>query len=170
MKRIVKIILVGSLLILCSSAAYAQKFGHINRMEIMSVMVENEGVMEKLQKLQDQYIQQLEAVQVEFNNKMDDLQKNASTYSDAIKQVKNRELSELQNRAQQLQQMGQEEISTTEQSLVAPITEKVNNAIKKVGADGGYTAIFDNSGDIMPYFDESVITDVTALVKKELGI
>lgn len=171
MKRIIKFMLVSAVLITCGSSAYAQqKFGYLNRMDIMTVLVERDSVMTKIQKLEQQYMQQLEIVQVEYNNKVEDLQKNSANYSEGVKQMKNRELSDLQNRYGQLQQMAQEEMESTYQGLVTPISDKLNNAIKKIGNDGGYTAIFDTSSGVMPFYNEKTMTDVTANVKKELGI
>jgi len=172
MKRIIKFTIVSAMLmVICGFSAQAQqKFGYLNRMDIMTVLVERDSVMTKIDELQRQYYQQLEMVQVEYNNKFEDLQKNSSTYSEGVKQMKNRELSELQNRFQQLQQMGQEEMETTYQSLINPISERLDNAIKKIGGDGGYTAIFDISSGVMPFYNDKTMTDVTSNVKRELGI
>ena len=52
---------------------------------------------------------------------------------------------------------------------------KANEAVKKVASAGGYIAIFSTAQDQpasagLAYFDPVALTDVTALVKSELGI
>jgi outer membrane protein len=49
------------------------------------------------------------------------------------------------------------------------ITTKVLDAIKAVGQAGGYIYIMDTTGGI-PYISTTLSTDVTADVKKKLGI
>ena len=51
---------------------------------------------------------------------------------------------------------------------MTPIIEKAQNAIKAVSKAGAFTAIFETGS--LVYFDEATLTDITPLVKKELGI
>ena len=54
------------------------------------------------------------------------------------------------------------------ESLLKPIYDKVNDAIKKVAKDGGYQMIFDASTSILLYAEDGA--DVSDKVKAELGI
>lgn len=91
MKTILKLTLVATLLV-AGSSAYAQKFGYIKMDDLISLMPENDSAMVKLQALQKELSEQLEAVQVEFNTKALDYQKNAATLSDAVKEMRQKEL------------------------------------------------------------------------------
>lgn len=170
MKRIIKLVLFSALLV-CSSTAFAQqKFGYINKQDVVTLMAERDSVSTKINKLYEDYGNQFDIIQVEFNTKMEDFQKNSANYSDAVRQIRNRELQELQGRAQQLEQLAQQEVQATYEKLMTPLIERVDNAIKKVGADGGYLAIFDESIGAMVYFNEKTMTNVTEPVKKQLGL
>ena len=61
----------------------------------------------------------------------------------------------------------QSDLQKPQETLMAPIEQKLNNAIQSVGAKGGYTAIF-MEGALM--YKGSNLEDVSAKVKAELGI
>ena len=52
---------------------------------------------------------------------------------------------------------------------MAPIANKIQQAIKKVGDENGFTYIIDNSANIVPYVSPSA-ENVLPLVKKALNI
>ena len=172
MKRIIKLTLAVMLVALTSAKAMCQqpKMGHINLQELVSLMPERAEAQEQLQKVNDDYASMLEVMQVEFNNKFQEYQKNKSTYSEAIAQVKERELTDLQTRMEELYATANQELAAKSDELMAPIIEKAQNAITKVGKDNGFTIIFDESMRPMAYYNESTLIDVLPMVKRELGI
>lgn len=93
-----------------------------------------------------------------------------SSYSDAVKQVKERELQDLDARMQELYNTANKELEAKSNELMAPIIEKAENAVKKVGRDNGFLVIFDESMRPIAYYDENALVDALPLVKKELGI
>jgi outer membrane protein len=102
-------------------------------------------------------------------------EKNASTMSESIRQLKEQELGQLQQRYQDFQQIAQQDMQRKEAELMNPIYDKANEAVKKVASEGGYTAIFSTAGDQpssagLAYFDPATLTDITAEVKKALNI
>jgi outer membrane protein len=102
-------------------------------------------------------------------------EKNAATYSDSIRQLKEQELSQLQQRYQDFQQIAQQDMQRKEAEVMNPIYDRANEAVKKIAAAGSYVAVFSTTGDQpasagLAYFDPALLTDITADVKKELGI
>ena len=58
----------------------------------------------------------------------------------------------------------------SEQEKLEPIYKKLQDAIKAVGNEGGYTFIVEETAEqIIPFMGSSVI-DVTTAVKTKLGI
>lgn len=169
MKR--NILTLAGIILLFSTAAIAQepKFGRINLQEVVSLMPESAEAQEQLKKISDDYTSMLEMMQVEYNNKFQEYQKNQTTYSDAVKQVKERELQDLSARIQDLYNTANQELASKEGELAAPIVEKAQNAVEKIGRDNGFTIIFDESMRPMAYSNSSVV-DVLPMVKKALGI
>lgn len=118
------------------------------------------------QELQDN----IETMQVEFNTKLQDFQKNFNTLTDIAKEMKEKDLNDLQNRIREFQERAQQEYQKKQNELLAPIIEKAKNAIDKISAAGGYLVVFDTSTGSLAYFDEANLTDIAPEVKKELGI
>ena len=122
----------------------------------------------KLQAVAKDWEENLELINVEFNNKLQDFQKNLNSMSDAARQIKEKDLNDLRQRGSEMQQMAQQDLARQEQELMTPIIEKAQNAIQTVSKNGGFTAIFETGS--LVYFDEATLIDITPLVKKELGI
>lgn len=173
MKRFLRITIAG-ILVLFSSSAMAQqlKFGYVNSQEILFLMPEIDSIQVKITKLNEDYSEILETMQVEFNQKYQDFQKNLSTYSPAVRQTKEQELQGLQQRLEEFYSNANQEIEQTRNELFAPVMEKAQNAIQKVGRDNGYTAVFDRAAGALIYIDEKnpAMVDISQLVKNELGI
>lgn len=169
MKLISKIVLVA-VAFMISSGAYAQKFGIINTGELITSMPDRDSVQVKLEAFSKELGQTLEAIQVEFNNKVNDYQKNAATLSETMKNLKEKELGDLQNRYEEFQQQAQQDVQRMQQQLMAPIIEKATNAIKTVCKAQGITYLFDSASGALAYYDEATVVNLLDSVKSELGI
>ena len=77
-------------------------------------------------------------------------------------------LKEEETKIAQFEQSSQEKIMTKSQELLAPIQDKINNAIKNVADEQGYDYIFDASMGMVLYAAPE--TDVSSAVKAKLGI
>jgi len=174
MKKILKLTLAVALM-LCATAASAQKFGRVDLAAIVPNMPEFKEAQTNLEAYGLDLQNQLEQIQVEFNQKYAEYEKNRATYTDTIRQMKESELQQLQQRFQEFQQIAQQDIQQKEAELMEPIYNKANEAVKAVAEAGGYMAIFSTAGDMatsagLAYFDPAALTDITADVKKNLGI
>ena len=167
MKNVLKLSLVLAMMLSCTTL-FAQKFGRINSQEVMLSMPETTEMQNKLQAVAKDWEENLELINVEFNNKLQDFQKNLNSMSDAARQIKEKDLNDLRQRGSEMQQMAQQDLARQEQELMTPIIEKAQNAIQTVSKNGGFTAIFETGS--LVYFDEATLIDITPLVKKELGI
>ena len=174
MKKILKLTLDVALM-MCATVASAQKFGRVDLAAIVPNMPEFKEAQTNLEAYGLDLQNQLEQIQVEFNQKYAEYEKNRATYTDTIRQMKESELQQLQQRFQEFQQIAQQDIQQKEAELMEPIYNKANEAVKAVAEAGGYMAIFSTAGDMatsagLAYFDPAALTDITAEVKKGLGI
>ena len=158
MKKAIKLTL-AVVLVMGATSLFAQKFGRINTQEIIMAMPETKELSDNI-----------ETMNVEFNTKLQDFQKNYNTFSDAIKEVKEKELNDMQTRTREFQERAQQDYQKKQNELLAPIIDKAKSAIDKVAAAGGFLVVFDTSTGSLAYFDEATLTDVAPAVKKELGI
>ena len=169
MKKVLKLTL-AVVCMLSATSLFAQKFGRINTGEIVAAMPETKEMQTNMEAFVKDMQENLEALNVEFNNKMQEFQKNLSTMSESVAQLKQKELNEMRQRATEFEQMAQQEYQKKYTELMTPIYEKAKNAIDEVSKAGGYLAVFDISAGALAYFDEAALTDIAPAVKAKLGI
>ena len=73
-------------------------------------------------------------------------------------------------RGAQYQRDAEQELNQSWMQMLEPIYKKLNDAVKAVGDEGGYTYLFDISTIQIPYVSETSSTNVTATIKAKLGI
>lgn len=169
MKNVLKLTL-AVVMVMCSTSLFAQKFGRINSQEIFASMPETKTAETELQAYAQELSAQIETLQVEFNTKYQEYQKNEATWNESIKQLKNKELVDIDNRIREFQQMAQQDMMKKQEELLAPIRDKATNAINEVAKAGGYIFVYDVTTGAMAYFDEAVVTDLGPAVRTKLGI
>lgn len=174
MKKLLKLTL-AMVFVLGASSASAQKLGRVDLAAIVPNMPEYTEAVANLETYGKDLQNQLEQIQVEFNQKYADYDKNMNTYNDTVRQMKESELQQLQQRFGEFQQIAQQDMQKKEAELMEPIYEKANAAVNTVAKAGGYAVIFSTAGDQaaaagLAYFDPAQVKDITAEVKKQLGI
>ena len=165
MKKIVLTLLAGTLM---ATASMAQKFGYVNSQELLSVMPEMTKADADLKAYAKTYQDQLEVMGKEFEKKGTEYQTNEKTYSEAVKEVKQKELQSLETRIRETQSSAQEKVSKKKEELYKPILEKADKAIKDVAKEKGFDYVFDASAGSMLYAKDS--DNILPLVKAKLGM
>jgi outer membrane protein len=164
-----KITLLTALFGTFISASFAQnKFGYINSRELLEVMPEVKKADSSLQIYAKSFQDQLESMSKEYESKVKDFQANEKTMNEAVKEVKVKEVQQLQERMETLQQSAQEKTSKKREEMYKPILEKADKAIKDVAKENKYDYIFDASGGAILFAKDS--DNVLSLVKTKLGI
>lgn len=148
-------------------ALSAQKMGYINSQELFSQMPELNEVKLRMDTLQGQYETQLANMQEEFNKKVAAFQSEQATLTDGVKEFRQQELAEMEQRIQLFYQTAQQDIQKKQQEYLAPLHEKMTKAIQEVGAAEGFTYIFDSA--VMVYVSPDAL-NVMPQVKARLGI
>ena len=159
--------IIITMMLILPMAVSAQKFGHINTQELFSQMPEVAVVKLKMDTIQGQYEAQLASMNEEIQKKMQDYQAQEATMADAVKQIRQQELQEMNQRFQLFYQTAEQDIQKKQQELLTPVHERMAKAIKAVGERENYTYIFDSQA--MVHIGNDAI-DATPAVKKELGI
>ena len=167
MKKVLKLTL-AVVCVMFSTSLFAQKIGRINSQDVVVNMTEFKEAQTQIEALAKDLQAQAETIQVERNNKLQEYQKGAETMTDAVRQLKEKELNDLNTRLQEFNQVAQQELQKKEQELMEPIIKKANEAISEVAKAGGYTVIMESGS--MVYFDEANVKDISPEVKAKLGI
>ena len=167
MKKVLKLTL-AVVCVMFSTSLFAQKIGRINSQDVVVNMTEFNEAQTQIEALAKDLQAQAETIQVEMNNKLQEYQKGAETMTDAVRQLKEKELNDLNTRLQEFNQVAQQELQKKEQEMMEPIIKKANEAISEVAKAGGYTVIMESGS--MVYFDEANVKDISPEVKAKLGI
>ena len=160
--------LILMLMLFMPLATFAQKFGHINAQEVMTSMPEFIKARGEIEATAKQYENDMKAMQDELQRKADEYEKSKSTMNETKKKETETNLMQLQQKIQQAYQDNSQALQKAQQDKMGPITERLVNAIKAVGTNGGYVYIMDTSAGI-PYISDTLSKDVTAEVKAELN-
>ncbi len=169
MKRLFKVALVIAM-VACTTATQAQKLGRIKFQDIVMAMPETQTMQTNLETFRKDLADNLEAMQVEFNNKVADYQSNMKNYTESLRNLKEKELQDLQTRMQQFEQSAMQEMQNKQTELLNPILAKARDAVNKVASQGGYDVVYDESAGALAFINESTITDLAPQVKTALGI
>ena len=169
MKTAIKLTL-AVVLMMSATSLFAQKFGRINTSEIIASMPEMKQMQVDMENFGTTLNEGIEAINVEYANKLLEYQKSYNTLPEATREMKAQDLQNLITRREQYQQAAQQDYEKKYNELMAPIIEKAKNAIDKVSQAGGFLAVFDTSTGALVAFDEANLIDIAPEVKKELGI
>lgn len=165
-----KKLFVAAFVAIVSLTSYAQtlKFGTVDLQAVMNDMPET-AVLEKELSTKTQAFQtEAQKMESEMQSKYQSYIEQRDSLDDVTRQMREEELQTLSNRAQQYQQASYTQITQYREQQLAMIQEKLFKAVKSVGDREKYIAIFPINE--ATYFSPTETTDVTATVKKELGI
>lgn len=172
MKYLLKFTLILSVCMALSQALTAQKFGYLNAQALLNEMPEVKEAEANLQTLQKQLQAKGEQMVADFQTKYLELERKNQQGEISPKELEteSQQLKEQENEIAAYEQQMQRQILEKRNTLLQPIYDSVNEAIKQVAEEEGYAYIFDASPGtgILLYVDES--TDVMAKVKARLGI
>lgn len=167
MKKIVLFIACG---LLIGNVAFAQatKFGYIDSRELLKAMPELATADKELQDFAKTYQDELQKMSKDYESKVAAFQAGEKTMSDAVKEVKVKEIQDLQNRMETYNQSATEKVDKKKQELYDPILKKADAAIKDVAKEKGYDYVFDASSGALLHAKET--DNLLQLVKTKLGI
>ena len=150
-----------------SASASAQKFGHINAQDVLMNLPERAQAQGVIESQAAEYQAEVARMQEDLQTKFAEYQAKSETWPAAIREQKERELQGLDQGLQEFGSTVQNELAATEQELLMPMIERVQAAINAVGAENGFTYIFDSSTGATVYNGGE---DVVELVKVKLGM
>lgn len=169
MKTLTRVLFFAALILISVSAgAQSLKIGYIDSNEVMNIMPERDSIEVALMKFQQQLEKELKAMATEYQAKVTSYQNDMATMSNLVKQSKEKEITDLQNRIQEFQQNADQEFNDKRIELLNPLINKVKKAIDEVGKENNYTYILDSATGVILHIGpnaENVLTLVKAKLK-----
>ncbi|QGY44476.1 hypothetical protein GM418_12645 [Maribellus comscasis] len=170
MKQKSTLLLIGlSFFISQSFAQESLKIGHINYTEIVMKMPE----MDSIQRILNKEAEEIENV---YNELIEEHEKNVQkyeaeqeSYSEFLKNTKQKELIEAAGKIQEFRQNAAEQLEKRNMELFHPVHLKIDKAIEQIARKNHYTYIFDIISGKIVYHSENSI-DLNSIVLNELSI
>lgn len=151
-----------------SASAQTLKFAHVNFNELVMLMPEADAAREQMNASQNEAQETFKSMYDEYQSKLQKYQQNSATWTAAIRESKEKELADIQNRIQEFDQSIQQELQQQQTQLMAPIQQKAMDTVNKLAKDGGYIYVFEKNS--LLFIDESQSTDLTPAARKALNI
>jgi len=162
------ILIAAAAMLTLSASAQNLKFAHVNYSELVQLCPEADQARAKLNAQTKEFDETYQGMVSEFNTKYEQYMQKSSTWTASVKESKEKELTEIQQRINEFQQTAQTELSQSQTELMAPIQQKVMDTITKLAKDGGYVYVFDQPS--LVYVNSSLSTDLTPAARTALGI
>ncbi len=163
-----KILLIAATALLTVTAFAQPKFAHVNSTELVQLCPDMDKARETINAASNEAQETYQDMVDEFQSKYTQYQSKASTWTDATRQSKEKELTEIQQRIQEFQQTVQMELQQQQEQLMQPIYEKVNEVIQDLAKRGGFIYVFDVQSVV--YIDPAQSTDLTPDARRALNI
>ena len=159
-------LLVGATL----NAQTAPKYGHMNLGNLLELLPDTKKANDDLKVYADKLGAKDDSLGRALQAAAELLQKeyDAGLLTPVQAQARQADLQKQQEYLQKFEQDANQMVTAKREELLKPILTKVDEAIKSVAKENGYAMIFDTSTGSMLFAAET--DDVTALVKKKLGI
>ena len=166
MKKI--FLIAAAAIVSLSVSAQNLKFAHVNYSELVQLMPEADQARAAMAASSKEAEETFQGMYEEYQTKMQQYQQKAESWTAAVRQSKEKELGDIQARLQEFQQTIQQELAQQQNTLMAPIQQKVIETVEKRAKEGGYIYVFEAPS--MLYIDSKQSTDLTPAARKALNI
>ena len=147
------------------------RFGHINWEELIMSMPELSDVQRAMDAHQAEWESVMLAMNEEFFSKFREFQERQATMPESIRELRQSELADLEQRIHTTRQTAQADLIQKQESLFIPVFERARRAVEEVGAEHGFTYIFNSANSAQSIiFMSPTANDVMPLVRARLGI
>ncbi len=163
--------LLLAILLALPLSGMAQKFGIVDLESIFSSMPEATEMQTQLQQTSQRYEEEFAKLQDEVNKLYTEYQAiaNDANTPESIKERRVQEIQERAGKVEQFRNTAEQDLARLQQQLMAPIQQRMMDAVKAVGAEGGYTFVFPNEQSLLLYTGTDVV-DITPTVRVRLGL
>ena len=167
MKKII-VLIAAAAFTFTAASAQSYKFAHVNFQELVQLMPEMDSARVQMDAANQETQETYGAMVQEFQDKYSQYEQKSGEWSAAIRQSKERELSEIQNRIQDFEQSVQQEMQQLQNQLMGPIYQKAQETVNNLAKEGGYIYVFDTTQVL--YVDTAQSTDLTPQARTALNI
>jgi len=161
-----KTLLIAAILFLgATQISSAQtKVAHVDTQEIISKMPAMLDAQKQLEKLSGTYDAEIKKMIDEYQAKLKNYDAEASKVTEAVNVERQKEVQDMQKRIGDYRDNAQKELQKKQEEIMKPLYDKVKASIQKIGKAKGFQYVLDSSSLLL-----ADGTNITADVKKDLG-
>lgn len=164
-----KTISLLALAVLATGArAQAPKLGHIDRAAMVNSLPAHDSAEAIMRGFVERLQGRLEAMKAEFDSRLARYEAERGTMTATMREMEERELTEMRDRLVAADERAENDADKQQEELLAPLLKRVDDAIKAVADEKGFTYIFDTNVGVLLYTDKG--EDITPLVRAKLGL
>lgn len=163
-----KKILLTFCFLFCTLLTWAQKplrIGYLNRTELIASLPETAVAKTQLDSLRVQYQREAEYNEQSFRRQFAEYLQIQKKLNETLLLKRQSELQAAMERALAFRKEAEKLLVQAEAALFRPIHERVDAAIRVVGAERGYLMVVNTDNNSHPYLQDQNCEDVTTFVK-----
>lgn len=154
----------------CPAQTAPAKFGYLSYNTIFQEMPEYAVAQKKLSELKAKYDKEAIRSENEFERKFAEFLQGQKDFPDNILKKRQNELQELLEDNVRFKEEAQNLLKKAEKDLQADMLYILNEAIRAVGIEKGYSFILNTDGNVCPFINTSSGEDVSNYVREKLKL
>ena len=159
------ILLLFAVVFAAMANAQELKFAYFSYDAALKSMPDYGLALVNVDKLRTQYDNEIKRAEKEFNAKYEDFLENQRSLAPAILDKRQAELQELLQKNLKVKEEAKRLLQQAENDAYAPLKNKLNAALKKIGAERGYAFIINTDNNACPYVDSTKGDDISVLIE-----
>lgn len=152
-------------------AADAQlRFGYFSYSATLRAMPEYAVMEADMADLKAKYDAEMKRAEDEFNAKYETFLEEQRDLVPSILHKRQVELQEMMDKNVEFKHEAARLLEDARKDACAPLRQKLNDTVRKIGQERGYILVVNTDGDACPYIDVSAGEDITPRIKELLNI
>jgi outer membrane protein len=150
-RMFILIVALAALMLVPSAFAQQQKIGYVNSSKIFQELPAAQDAQRRIDALGKPIQDSLEAMQRDLQARYEDYQKREALLNEAAKKAEQQKLIDLERRANEYRvaKLGNDgELARETEKLLAPLRDRIRNAITVVAKEEKYSFVFDKTESI----------------------
>ena len=154
--------------VLPAAAQNAARYGCLSRQAILRQMPETHRAQQELDSLRAQFDRETQYNEAGFQRQFSEFLQVQKSLSEPLLRKRQADLQVAMERALAFRREGQALLDDARKRLFRPIEERLDAAIRVVGAERGYDLVIDTDSSAAPYVSPTLSEDATPFVREKL--
>ena len=154
--------------VLPAAAQNAARYGCLSRQAILRQMPETHRAQLELDSLRAQFDRETQYNEAGFQRQFSEFLQVQKSLSEPLLRKRQADLQVAMERALAFRREGQALLDDARKRLFRPIEERLDAAIRVVGAERGYDLVIDTDSSAAPYVSPTLSEDATPFVREKL--